>query len=226
MSISSSAIDAGVRNAMNAGGGASKGAGADLQDSFMTLLVTQLKNQDPMNPMDNAEMTSQLAQINTVTGIQELNDTLAEITGQIDAGQALQAVGLIGKGVLVPGNRLLVGEEGSSTPFGIELGRAAEEVKVTITDGSGRVVRSFELGALDAGVQSFSWDGLLEDGSSAPEGAYRVAVDARSSGKSQDALTLNYALVNGVSTSPDQGPRLDLGGISEQVGLDDIRQIL
>lgn len=227
MAVSSPTIDASVLGGINAGAASGrKNAGADLQDSFMTLLVTQLKNQDPMNPMENAEMTSQLAQINTVTGIQELNDTLAGITGQIDAGQTLQAAGLIGKGVLVPGDRVLVGEDGVTTPFGVELASAAEEVTVTITDGSGQVVRRFELGALDAGVQSFSWDGLLEDGSAAAPGAYRVSVEASSGGSNQDALALNYALVNGVSTSPNQGPRLDLGGIAEQVGLQDIRQIL
>lgn len=223
----SNAIDGGVRAALNAtGGSASRSGGLELQDSFMTLLVTQLRNQDPMNPMENAEMTSQLAQINTVSGIQDLNDTLEGITGQLDASQLLQATGLIGKGVLVPGERVLVGEEGATTPFGIELSQAADEVRITIRDGNGEVVRRFESFSMEAGVESFTWDGAMDDGSTAPEGAYSVSVEALSDGEPVEGLALNYALVNGVSLDDKGAPLLDLGGISEPVDLDDIRQIL
>ncbi|GAA3540404.1 flagellar hook assembly protein FlgD [Zobellella aerophila] len=221
-------IDGGVLSSINRGGAGtgSAGVGEDLRENFMTLLVTQLKNQDPLNPMENAEMTSQLAQINTVTGIESLNDTLSGITGQIDAGHTLQAAGLIGKGVLVPGDRLLVGEEGATTPFGIELGSSADQVNVSILDGSGQVVRRFELGAMSAGVESFVWDGTLDGGSLAPKGAYRLSVEALADGKQQSFQTLNYAQVIAISTSYKDGPRLDLGGINEPVKMSDIRQIL
>lgn len=76
---------------------------ADLQSSFLTLLVAQLKNQDPTNPMENNELTSQLAQISTVSGIEKLNTTLGSISGQIDNSQSLQASNLIGHGVMIPG---------------------------------------------------------------------------------------------------------------------------
>ncbi|GAA5110684.1 flagellar hook assembly protein FlgD [Alloalcanivorax gelatiniphagus] len=224
-----SAIDTSTLNAINgrAASAASYGTDADdLQDSFMTLLVTQLRNQDPMNPMENAEMTSQLAQINTVSGIKELNTTLEAITGQLDAGQAIQAAGLIGKGVLVPGERILMGEDGSSTPFGIELGGAAEEVRITIRNGNGEVVRRFDPFAMDAGVESFTWNGEMDDGEIAPKGAYSVSVEATADGEDVPVTQLNYALVNGVSLDPQGAPRLDLGGISEPVKLADIRQIL
>ena len=82
---------------------------ADLQSNFLTLLVTQLKNQDPTNPMDNAQLTSQLAQINTLSGIEKLNTTLGSISGQITSGQTLQASTLIGHGVMVAGSQVLVG---------------------------------------------------------------------------------------------------------------------
>ena len=227
-----STIGSNVLNSVNgsaaaqAAAAASKSDGADLQDSFMTLLVTQLKNQDPMNPMENAEMTSQLAQINTVSGIQDLNATLESITGQIDAGQAIQASGLIGKGVLVPGQRVLVGEDGSTTPFGVELEQSADEVNITIRNESGEVVRRFESFAMDAGVESFTWNGEMDNGETAPKGAYTVSVEASADGESLDTVQLNYALVNGVSLDQEGAPRLDLGGISEQVTLADIRQIL
>lgn len=222
--MSGTTIDGNVLNALNGKMPTGGGASADLQDSFMTLLVTQLKNQDPMNPMENAEMTSQLAQINTVSGIAELNETLAGINNQIDAGQTLQAAGLIGKGVLVPGDRVLAGEEGQTTPIGIELASSADEVTVSIVSESGEVVRTFEPFSMSPGVETLQWDGRLSDGSVAPEGAYRVVVSAKLDGTNVPSKTLNYALVSGVSPS-EQGPLLDLGGISDQVTLADIRQI-
>ncbi len=82
---------------------------ADLQSSFLTLLVAQLKNQDPTNPMENNELTSQLAQISTVSGIEKLNTTLGSISGQIDNSQSLQASNLIGHGVMIPGTTVLAG---------------------------------------------------------------------------------------------------------------------
>lgn len=218
-------IDPRVLGALNAGTTARTDTASDLQNHFMTLLVTQLKNQDPLNPMDNSQMTSQLAQINTVSGIQDLNTTLKSINGQINAGQSLQAAALIGKGVLVPGDRVLVGSDGTTTPFGLELGAAADDVQISITDGSGKVVRSFDLGALQAGTQSFTWDGKLSDGSQAPQGAYTVSIKAVSGGQAVDVTGLNYALVTGISTGQN-GPLLDLGGITNQVGLGDVRQIL
>ncbi|WKT59754.1 flagellar hook assembly protein FlgD [Microbulbifer thermotolerans] len=220
-------IDSAVRDALNTTAGAStQNAGLELQESFMTLLVAQLQNQDPMNPMENAEMTSQLAQINTVTGIQNLNDTLEGITGQLDASQLMQATSLIGKGVLVPGDRVLVGEEGVTTPFGIELPAGADDVRITIRDGNGEVVRSFEPFSLSAGTESFTWDGTTDEGTLVAEGAYTVSVQAYTNGEPVDATVLNYALVNGVSLDDQGAPLLDLGGVSEPVDLSDIRQIL
>ncbi|WP_136067324.1 flagellar hook assembly protein FlgD [Modicisalibacter radicis] len=224
-------IDTSVLNSLNQTTGASANKASatdDLSNSFMTLLVTQLKNQDPMNPMENAEMTSQLAQINTVNGIQDLNKTLEGITSQIDAGQTLQAAALIGQGVLVPGSRVL--KEGEvTTPFGVELEAPADEVTISITNDSGEVVRSFsadDIGALDAGVQSFTWDGTLQDGKTqAADGSYNVSIQASQGGEPVNVTALNYAQVGGVVTT-DSGPRLDLGAISGQVGLDAVRQIL
>jgi flagellar basal-body rod modification protein FlgD len=220
-------IDSNVLNSLNSTTGAAGGAAkaAELQESFMTLLVAQLKHQDPMNPMENAEMTSQIAQINTVSGIAELNTTLAGINDQIDASQTLQAASLIGKGVLVPGDRVLAGAEGSTTPIGIELASPADAVTVTIYGGSGEVVRRFEPFPMSAGVETLTWDGTMGDGTLAPEGAYRVGVEATAEGDRVDSTVLNYAMVSGISTG-DDGPLLDLGGISGQVALDEIRKIL
>ena len=223
-----SVIDPAVLSAINGqlGSSAPQSTSEELNANFMTLLITQLKNQDPLNPMENAELTSQLAQINTVSGIETLNKTLNGIVGQIEAGQNMQAVALIGQGVMVPGDRVLAGDAGSTTPFGIELAAPASAVTASIVDGSGQVVRSFELGPVKEGVESFVWDGTLESGELAPKGAYRVQIEALSAdGNAMPATVLNYAVVQAV-TSHKEGPRLDLGGVADPVTMDDIRQIL
>ncbi|MHB0775296.1 flagellar hook assembly protein FlgD [Halomonas sp. WWR20] len=204
----------------------------ELNDRFMTLLITQLKNQDPMSPMENAELTSQMAQINTVSGIQELNTTLEGITGQIEAGQSLQATALIGQGVLVPGNEIRVGSDADgnvvATPIGIELGTDVDNIKFTITDGSGQVVAQRNTESVKAGVQSFYWDGVLDDKSKAADGnVYKVSrVEATVGDEPVSSYTLlNYGLVSGVMKG-DGEPLLDLGPNMDDVKLADVRQIL
>lgn len=89
----------------------SNSAAQGIQDQFLTLLVTQLRNQDPLNPMENAELTSQLAQISTVEGINNLKNTMLAISGQIDVSQSMDAVSMIGKGVLMPGDKVSLGTD-------------------------------------------------------------------------------------------------------------------
>ncbi|MFW6346061.1 MAG: flagellar hook assembly protein FlgD [Halomonas sp.] len=228
-----SPIGSNLLSTINAGA-AGPGAGAqseELRDNFMTLLVTQLENQDPLNPLENSEMTSQLAQINTVNGVEQLNQTLDGITSQIGAGQALQATGLIGQGVLVPGDRVLLERDAEgqahATPFGIELTEPADSVQVTITGGDGQVVNRYDIGPVSAGVESFTWDGKTGDGEDAIPGGYRVRIEALRDDTPLAADTLNYAVVNGVTPSDGaDGVRLDLGAIYGQVALDQVKQIL
>ncbi|MDP3536460.1 flagellar hook assembly protein FlgD [Halomonas sp. M1] len=227
-------IDSSVINSVNSGGSGGMPArqSQELRESFMTLLITQLQNQDPLNPMDNAEMTSQLAQINTVSGIEELNTTLNGITQQMDAAKSLQAAGLIDKAVLVPGNNVMVSADAESgsyaTPFGIELAKPAENVEVMITSRSGEVVYTKNLGSVSAGVESFSWGGLTNSGEAVPEGAYRVSYKATDAeGKAVETTALNYALVQGVTPgTKGSDVRLDLGAVYGQVTLEQIKQIL
>ena len=195
----------------------------DLQNQFLTMLVTQLKNQDPTNPMDNSQLTTQLAQINTLSGIEKLNTTLGSISGQINTSQSLQSSTLIGHGVMVNGGQVLVGN-GTTTPFGVELASASTGASATIKDASGTVIDTVDLGALSAGVHTFSWDGKLTDGSVAPDGKYSVAIAASNGNTQLVAQPLNYAYVNGVSTA-NNTTKLDLGTMGSAT-LDDVRQIL
>ncbi|PQQ40179.1 flagellar hook assembly protein FlgD [Photorhabdus luminescens] len=200
----------------------------ELNSNFMKLLIAQMKNQDPTNPMKNNELTSHLAQINTLAGIEKLNTTLGSIVGQINNNQPVQVSALIGRGVMIPGDTILVGskENGSvsTSQYGIELARPADSVKVTITDKQGGVVRQIDLGALEAGVHNFTWDGIKEDGAVAEESAYKFTIAASYQGSPSVFQQLRHAEVKGVTRDAD-GAKLDLGRIGA-VTMDQIRQIL
>lgn len=224
MSIAVNLNDTTSTTATSTATSAAAGSSAtDLQSSFLTLLVAQLKNQDPTNPMENNELTTQLAQINTVSGIEKLNTTLGAISGQIDNSQSLQASTLIGHGVMIPGTTGLAGSE-TTTPFGVELTQAADKVTATITDKNNVVVRTIDIGGLSAGVHTFSWDGKMTDGTAAPDSAYTVSISASSGSTQLVAQPLQFALVQGI-TKGSTGNTLDLGTYGTTT-LDEVRQII
>ncbi|QWA09084.1 flagellar hook assembly protein FlgD [Sodalis ligni] len=199
---------------------------ADLQNQFLNLLVAQLQNQDPTNPMDNSQLTTQLAQISELNGIENLNTTLGSISGQLNTTQSLQASTLVGHGVMVDGTAIMVGSDSSTTPFGLELDAAAANTTVTIKDSSGTVVRTVQLGAESAGVHSFTWDGTDDSGTAVPEGTYSFSVASTDSGGASVVSTpLQYAAVYGVNTNSDGTSELNLG-LAGNITLDKVRQIL
>ena len=192
------------------------------QDRFLKLLVTQLKNQDPLNPMDNAQMTSQMAQISTVEGIDKLNATLKMILEGSNENQAMQAAALVGHGVLVPGSGLAL--SGGMAIGGIELAEPADRVTVTIKDASGIAVKTLELGDREAGSHGFAWDGKTDGGAQAADGAYTISVSARRGDTQVGTKALELGMVSSVARMND--------GISLNVGvlgafkMSDVRQIL
>jgi flagellar basal-body rod modification protein FlgD len=128
---------------------------AGTQAQFLKLLTTQLQNQDPLNPMDNAQLTSQIAQINTVSGIATLNTSVQGLSSQFLQMQTLQGASLVGKNVIVPGNKLdIANGDGQG---GFSLTSAADAVKVDVVNAAGKVVDTMNLGAQSAGVHSFDW---------------------------------------------------------------------
>jgi flagellar basal-body rod modification protein FlgD len=162
-------------------------------DRFLKLLVTQMQNQDPLNPMDNSQLTSQMAQINTVTGISTLNTTVAGLNTQFVQMQALQGASLVGHDVTVAGDGLAI--ENGIGAGAFTLAGAADHVKVEVLDTTGRVVDTLQLGAATSGTQSFNWPaGNVADGS-----AYRFRVTATSGSAKVDAQLLMRDRVDAVS---------------------------
>ena len=129
-----------------------------MQTTFLKLLVAQINNQDPLNPVDNSQMTSQMAQINTVGGIQQLNTSLQGLVSQFSSMQMLQGSTLIGHTVTVPGNSLTVNSTTGQGVGAYSLPTSASSVQVQITDASGNVVGTINQGSQSAGQQTFSWD--------------------------------------------------------------------
>ena len=198
------------------------GDAADQEQKFLTLLMTQIKNQDPLNPMDNAAVTTQLAQLNTVSGIEKLNATMAQLLEGYNETQAMQSAGMIGKNVLVAGNSLpLVDGHGVAAA---QLDGAAEGVTLTIKDSTGKVVQTESLGAKDAGSLYFSWDGKGADGAQLKDANYTFAVEATMGGKSVPASAMQIGTVSAVIRSKD-GFLLDLGALGD-VAFKDVQQIL
>ncbi|MDP4028643.1 MAG: flagellar hook assembly protein FlgD [Gallionella sp.] len=195
---------------------------ADTQDRFLKLLVTQMKNQDPLNPMDNAQVTSQMAQLSTVTGIDQLNITLQALSDSMTSSQSLQAATMIGHGVLVPGKGL---DLANGAAFGgIELAQSVDNVDVAIYNQAGALVRNMQLGAQPVGLVNWQWDGRDNSGSSVADGSYTFTLDVTRAGKKVDAAALQFGMVNSV-TQGAQGVELSVGNMGG-VGLSQVRQIL
>lgn len=167
------------------------------QDRFLKLLVAQLNNQDPMNPMDNAQMTSQMAQINTVTGIQQVNDTLKAMATQFTSMQVLQGSSLVGHDVLVASNTLT--NKAGVASGAVDLAGKADAVKIDILSPGGEVLDTVNLGALDAGRQTFNWDASSYQGTGSP--SFRVT--ATLAGQAVTATALARDTV--VSVGSDNG---------------------
>lgn len=195
---------------------------SDGQDRFLKLLVTQLKNQDPLNPMDNAQITSQMAQISTVSGIDKLNATMQTMAASFNSAQSWQATSMIGHNVLAPGNVILL--QGSSAFGGVELDAAADAVTVSIRDASGQVLHKVSLGAQAAGLLSFQWDGATDSGNNAQAGKYSFVVEATAGGKAVGATALAVGQVGSVTTGKS-GVMINVNEIGA-IALSDVRQVM
>ena len=168
---------------------------AGSQDRFLKLLVTQLQNQDPLSPMDNAELTSQIAQINTVSGIATLNTSVQQLSSQFLQMQSLQGAALVGKNVIVPGNKLDIAN--AVGQGGFELTSAADAVKVEVLSPAGRVLDTLNMGAQGSGMHSFDWPAGSYDNTSRL--SFRVTATSGATPLTSTALMRDT--VNAVSTS-------------------------
>lgn len=193
------------------------------QDRFLKLLITQMRNQDPLNPLDNSQVTSQMAQLSTVTGINKLNDLVSSLSSSFSASQSLQAANMIGRGVLIPGKTLELA--GGSAIAAVDLPQAVDQLNIVIKDASGATVHNASLGPQTGGIVTFQWDGTNDAGGTAASGQYTYEMQALAAGQPVlGATPLSYGKVNSVTLGA-QGAQLNIDGLGS-AGLSQVKQIL
>jgi flagellar basal-body rod modification protein FlgD len=182
------------------------------KDDFLKLFVTQLQNQDPLNPQDGTEFIGQLAQLTQVEQAYNTNTNLQNMLNQASNSATMAAVSLIGKQVEAPGSQVNL-EPGSPAAVNFTLAQAAQQVTVTIKDQDGTVVKTVTAGAKGAGSGSVSWDGTDNAGAQLAAGAYSFSVSAQgSAGNNVSATTLIKGKVDGVDMS-GATPVLSIGKV-------------
>lgn len=180
------------------------------QADFIELLVAQIKNQDPTKPMDPSQFMSQLAQFSTVNGIQELKGSFDSLAGRLSSEQSLQAAGLVGRDVLVPGGVGLL-TAGGTISGQVDLAQSTSELYLRIVNEFGVEVRHLSLGGHREGGVQFQWDGLADDGSSVRSGRYSVIAEALVDGDLQAIETAVDTRVDSVTLNQDgSAPLLNL----------------
>jgi flagellar basal-body rod modification protein FlgD len=184
-------------------------------------MLTQLQNQDPMQPLESGEFLSQLAAFETAAGVDGLQTSVAQLNTSLYTSQALQASSLIGHEVLTDGSTATLGTEGSISGF-VQLPQSASPVEVEVKDASGAVVRTIDLGSQAAGRVSFEWDGNDASGDRLPPGDYTLSCNIDVGGAEQAAQVLMSADVQSVTLSGydillnlANGSQIPFGQVSE-----------
>jgi flagellar basal-body rod modification protein FlgD len=162
---------------------------------FMTLLVAQIQNQDPMSPMDNSEFTSQITQFTMLEEMETMNDKLEDnlVVGQSINNTAMLA--LVGKNVTVDGNKSWVSE--GSVSENMLACEAPGRATIEVTDSAGHVVASYSRD-VSQGLNDVTWDGLLENGEAAPEGMYTISASVTNGDNEVAFSTLMTGPVDGL----------------------------
>lgn len=169
------------------------------KDDFLTMLLTQLQNQDPLNPVDSTEYTAQLAQFSSLEQLSNINDNLEYMHLFQASINNAQAVTFIGKEIVAVGNEIKV-NDGAAEACHFELAANAAGAAVNIYDSAGSYVKTIEQGAMDAGRQTVTWDGSDQNGNPVADGNYTfevMAVDDQ--GQDIPAITYTSGVVSGVT---------------------------
>ncbi|NMC74361.1 MAG: flagellar hook assembly protein FlgD [Geobacteraceae bacterium] len=205
-------------DAVNAGTTAGSASAAMKQtmgmnkDDFLTLFVTQLQNQDPLNPMDGTQFISQLAQLTQVEQAYNTNSNLEKLISMMNDSSALSSLSYIGKEVIAAGSQVAL-TSGGEANLSCVLPKAAEQVVVEIYDSGGTTVRTLTQGQTAAGPATLVWDGRNDAGTALPSGTYSFAVKGiDSSGNTFTCETRTGGKVDGVSFS-GSSPVLTVGAL-------------
>ena len=192
---------------------------------FLTLMLTQLKNQDPTSPVDSNQFLSQLASLSEVQGITQLNTSFAALSNSLVSSQALQASSLLGHQALVASSTATLAAAGAAVSGAVSVPQASSQVVLNISNSSGVLVQSLNLGAQPAGLANFSWNGQTSGGSQAPAGTYTLSAQVAGASGGTAITTLVNGTVDSVTMgSGSTGPTLNVAGLGS-VPFSSVQQI-
>jgi flagellar basal-body rod modification protein FlgD len=193
-------------------------------DEFLTLMTTQLKNQDPMKPLDGTAFIAQLAQFGAVSGIQEMQTSMETLAASLRSTQALNGASLVGREILAPTNSI-THTEGVSVSGEVEVPDGIETIEVRITDSAGEVVRQMTVPATN-NLSTFTWDGLRDNGVTAGSGKYEIEAIGRIGAESGSLNILMSGRVSSVSIDANgAGLTLNTGALGP-VSMADVRRVM
>jgi flagellar basal-body rod modification protein FlgD len=224
----SSPASAGAEQSSDEGGALSQATSQQVgKDGFLKMLVTQLKNQNPTDPMKGRDFASQLAQFSSVEQLTNIGD---QLEAQKGSNQALKqsvnsgvATDLIGRTVEANGNQFTRGGEEQETTLGMDLSSSASKVKVTVRDGAGNAVHTRTLENVQAGTKEITWDGTTDEGSQVPDGNYSFDIEATDSqGETVEASPYLKGTVDRV-TFGEEGTQLWVNGA--EISMDRVRSV-
>ena len=195
------------------------------QSEFLKLMLTQIKHQDPLKPMEGGEFLSQLAQFGTINGIAKLQSSFDLFASSLQSNQALQASTMVGRTVLVPGNVAAL-EAGDSVQGAVDVPASTGDLVITISDMSGQQVKQINMGAQQAGIAHFTWDGFDESGAAVDAGLYQITAQATVDGEVISQSTLIQSKVESVTlTQNGEPPLLNLQGLGA-VSMNDVKEVM
>jgi len=194
------------------------------QSDFLKLMTTQLNNQDPTQPTDSSQMLAQMAQLSTVSGIQDMQGSLKQLVNTLLASQTTQAAGLVGHQVIAPGSNATLSSNGLSGA--VDLTQDTNQLALGIYDSAGQLVKQVNLGAQSKGTVPFSWDGIMDNGTAAPTGVYQIKAMANVSGSAEAMGTYVASKVDSVTVdSATQNILLNTAG-GDAIKISDIKQLM
>jgi flagellar basal-body rod modification protein FlgD len=193
-------------------------------EDFMSLMTTQLMNQDPLKPMESGDFLGQIASFSTVSGISDLQDSFASFAKAMQSDQALQGSSLVGRSVMVPSS---IGVMTPDSPMRgqINVAEPVSNLEIKIYSATGELVRTIPMGPA-SGYTNFEWDGLNNNGEALPEGVYQFMATGSVNGQNTAFPTAVVAKVDSVLVgSGGQGLTINLAGIGS-VPFSEVQEII
>lgn len=193
------------------------------QQDFLRLMVSQVRNQDPMNPQTNGDFLAQLAQFSTNDSINSMQSSINQLASSLQSNQALQASALVGRKVLVNNSNFTLGSDGAGVTGAINMVSGLSNLSASVYSSTGDLVKTIPIGQPAAGTFDFSWDGTNSSNEKMAAGNYTVKVSGSYNGQTVSVPTMTYANVDSVSLN-SSGFQLNVAGVGA-VSLSDVKQI-